>query len=203
MNDTDDDDDGDSSLASSEWMTVSDGDFGGDEYDVDDDDNDESMEDAVEDQFDAIKRIRATTGRRARLLHDSAPSNGLSMEQLMEDFAKQRERYNLTPEQIQWFYPAATHDPDFTMETHANTPNYWREKELLDLLLPTVIPGDSYFDKGEIEYLNGGQFPLRMSVKNYICKFKQNKILFFKCLSRSNLASRSNVRWRRSVWTLL
>jgi hypothetical protein len=174
----------------------------GNDTDNNDDDDDDSMEDAVEDQFDAIKKIRETTRLRARLFHDTAPSNGRSLEQIMKNFENQSERYNLTPEQIEWFYPQSTHDPDFTMETHANTPNYWAEKEFLDLLLPTILPEDSYFDKGEIDYLNGEQFPLRKSVKYYIRKCYTFEFLLLLLLLRSRLASCSNVRWRRSVRAL-
>jgi len=88
----------------------------------------------------------------------------------MEDFAMQRGRYNLTPSQIAWLYPQSRNDPTFQMATHANSPNYWQEKEFLDLLVPTVIPDDSYFDEGELAYFNGGEFPLRFPIKNYIRK---------------------------------
>lgn len=132
--------------------------------------DDADVESVVEDAFDRIKRIRKTQRLRSRIIHDEAPSNGDSLEKLMEDFAAQRGRYNLTPSQIAWFYPQSQNNPTFQMATHANSPNYWQEKEFLDLLVPTVIPDDSYFDEGELAYLNGGEFPLRFPIKNYIRK---------------------------------
>ena len=130
-----------------------------------------AVDDEVEDIFDYIKRVRKTTGLMSRALDDEPPRKIHSLDKLVTLFKSQVGEFNLTPAQIEWFYPQSKNNADFSINEEHLHPNAENEINFLHNLLPSVIPSDSYFEEGELDALNMKDYPLRFSVQHYIRKF--------------------------------
>lgn len=132
---------------------------------------DEMIDGAVEDIFEYIKRVRKETGLLSRALDDEPPRKVRSLDALMTLFKSQVGAFNLTPAQIEWFYPQSRGNADFSIHEEHLHPNAENEIKFLNDLLPLVIPGDNYFEEGELDALNSKDYPLRFSVQHYIRTF--------------------------------
>jgi hypothetical protein len=62
-------------------------------------------------------------------------------------------RFNLTPDQLTWFYPASKDVPDWNYEGDYLGSGFEADVKYLDKLLPTFYPPRSYFEEEEIPFL--------------------------------------------------
>lgn len=83
---------------------------------------------------------------------------------------KNDERFHLTPEQLEWFFPASKDKPDWTYE--GDYIDFANEQDVayLNKTFPTVYPGPSYFHKEELPYLLSLDTPLRDPPIHFIRK---------------------------------
>ena len=70
-------------------------------------------------------------------------------------------RFSLTPDEVEWFYPASKNIPNWEYDGETISSAVNADKKYLEELLPTIHPPDSYFDQEELPYLLSMDTPLR------------------------------------------
>jgi hypothetical protein len=70
-------------------------------------------------------------------------------------------RFALTPEELEWFYPASKNVPNWEYEGVTISSAVNADKNYLAKLLPRIFPPDSYFEEEELPYLMAMDTPLR------------------------------------------
>lgn len=80
-------------------------------------------------------------------------------------------KYNLTAEQLEWYYPASKNHSDWTREDDHIGKGREADIEYLEKLLPTVYPELSYFQEEEMPFLMSIDSPLKYPPIHFIRKF--------------------------------
>ena len=80
-------------------------------------------------------------------------------------------RFHLSPDELEWYYPASKNVPDWTYEgDHVGKGNE-ADIAFLDKLIPTVYPDRSYFQEDELPFLLSLDTPLQYPPIHFIRKF--------------------------------
>jgi hypothetical protein len=116
--------------------------------------------------IDFIRQRRKTTREKAVNLERNKPINP-SSEYLRSEDAN-RSKYNPAMADLKVLYPdgvepSVTHGVDALVNA-----NFQKDKKVLNELVPTIIPPDSYFEQGELDLLESAEHPLRFPAKVYI-----------------------------------
>ena len=127
--------------------------------------------------IDFIRQRRKTTREKAVHLE----RNKVIPEYLRSEDAN-RSKYNPAMADLKVLYPdgvepSVTHGVDALVNA-----NFQKDKKVLNELVPTIVPPDSYFEKGELDLLESAEHPLRFPAKVYIRMYSilifESKILF-------------------------
>lgn len=119
--------------------------------------------------FDRIKLIRNRTRQKARYLDDEAPKKKFGkLGDFMALFETSLKDFNISPDQIKWFYPNSKVKETPTFVNQSMLANLAKEKALLDEMVPSITPPDEYFYPEELDALTNGEGLLRYPVKHYI-----------------------------------
>lgn len=94
-------------------------------------------------------------------------------------------RFNLTADELTWFYPASKDVPDWTYEGDHLGSGFAADVKYLTNLLPTYYPPRSYFQEEELPFLLSIDSPLQAPPIYFIRK--QNVFLEHNELPRSKL----------------
>ena len=120
--------------------------------------------------FETARQIRKKYRLFSTFLDDEPPSSGENMTDFMSAYALQKGKYQLTPQQIEWFYPQSKSNENFDILDEALSPNTRAEEKFLQELVPEKIPPDDYFEPEETHALLGGDSPLNYPIKHFISK---------------------------------
>ena len=80
-------------------------------------------------------------------------------------------RFQLTPEQLEWYYPASKNVQDWVYEDDHSGAGVAADKAFLSKLLPTKYPDDDYFEKEEMPLMLSTGSALRFPPIYFIRKF--------------------------------
>jgi len=84
-------------------------------------------------------------------------------------------RFSLTPEEVEWFYPASKNVPNWEYDGETISSAVNADKKYLEELLPPIHPPDSYFEEEELPYLLSMDTPLRYPPIYFIRKLQSRK----------------------------
>ena len=111
----------------------------------------EDFNPAVERVIDYIERYRKATGRKSKLLEmEIIPDDQMPGMYRMGEFDEPV--YNLTPEQIEWLYPAAKSVP-FNYDKDYMNDFSGLDEAVLNRLVEEKTPEPEYFEKGELDVI--------------------------------------------------
>jgi hypothetical protein len=119
-----------------------------------------------------VKLRRKTTREKAVNFERREPIPDDFVKDFLRKEDANRAKYNPLSADLKILYPdtARSNDVDSaSLDAQVNS-NFSKDKEVLNEMFPTIIPPDSYFEKGELDLLESTEHPLRYPAKSYISK---------------------------------
>jgi hypothetical protein len=127
--------------------------------------------------IDFVKQRRRETREKAVNLERNIPIPADTSNKFLRREDANRAKYNPTSADLKVLYPDGVEPTrPLTIDAQVNA-NFQKDRQVLNDLVPTIVPPDSYFEKGELDLLESTDHPLRYPAKTYIRKFCKS-ILF-------------------------
>lgn len=118
-----------------------------------------------------VKMRRKKTREKAVNLERAMPIPFDSSNKFLLREDANRAKYNPASADLKVLYPDGMEPTQpLSLDRQVNA-NFQKDKLVLNDLVPTIVPPDSYFEKGELDLLESNDHPLRYPAKSYIRKF--------------------------------